>query len=268
MSSSHGPSWFNRLSILVVMAFLYLPIIILVIFSFNRSRLVTVWGGFSTEWYASALSNVSLLDGARVSFMVAGISATLATFLGLLAALVMVRIRRFRGRRLFSGLLTTPMVMPEVVLGVALLLMFVTLGIDRGPVTITLAHATFTMCFAAVVIQSRLTELDPSLEEAAMDLGCSPATAFLQVGLPNIMPAMVSAWLLSFTLSLDDLVISSFTTGPGASTLPMKIYSQIKFGVTPEINAVSTIILGIVALSLLIVAVVTRRSGKDMAAMH
>jgi len=246
-------------------AFLYLPIVILIVFSFNKSRLVTVWGGFSAQWYASALSNAALLDGARVSFTVAAISATVATLLGLLAALVTVRMRRFRGRRLFLGLLAAPMVMPEVVLGVSMLLMFVTLGIDRGPLTITLAHATFTMCFAAVVLQSRLTELDPSLEEAARDLGCPPATAFVKVALPNILPALISAWLLSFTLSLDDLVISSFTTGPGASTLPMKIYSQIKFGVTPEINAVSTMILGIVAFGLLVVAVATRRSDQRLA---
>lgn len=264
MNVSNRPSWFNRISIVVVMTFLYLPIAILIIFSFNKSKLVTVWGGFSTQWYASALSNAALLDGARVSFMVAAVSATVATLLGLLAALVMVRMRRFRGRKLFMGLLAAPMVMPEVVMGVSMLLMFVTLGIVRGPLTITLAHATFTMCFAAVILQSRLTELDPSLEEAARDLGCPPATAFLKVALPNILPALISAWLLSFTLSLDDLVISSFTTGPGASTLPMKIYSQIKFGVTPEINAVSTMILGIVAFGLLIVAVTTGRSDKGL----
>ncbi|MBB3135877.1 putrescine transport system permease protein [Rhizobium pisi] len=262
MSDANALSWFNRLSIFTVMAFLYLPIAILIVFSFNESRLVTVWGGFSTQWYASALSNAALIDGARVSFTVAAVSATVATLLGLLAALVAVRIRRFRGRRLFLGLLAAPMVMPEVVLGVSMLLMFVTLGIDRGPLTIILAHATFTMCFAAVVLQSRLTELDPSLEEAARDLGCQPATAFLKVAMPNILPALISAWLLSFTLSLDDLVISSFTTGPGASTLPMKIYSQIKFGVTPEINAVSTMILGIVAFGLLVVSVITRRSDQ------
>lgn len=260
MSSFNSPSWFNRFSILFGMTFLYLPIVVLVVFSFNASKLVTVWGGFSTQWYSSALSNASLLDGAKVSFMVAAISATAATLLGLLAAIVMVRIRRFRGRQLFTGMLAAPMVMPEVVMGVSMLLMFVTLGIDRGPLTITIAHATFTMCFAAVILQSRLTELDPSLEEAACDLGCSPATAFLKVALPNIAPAVISAWLLSFTLSLDDLVIASFTTGPGASTLPMKIYSQIKFGVTPEINAVSTMILGFVASGLLVVALVTRRS--------
>jgi putrescine transport system permease protein len=258
--SSQGASWFNRLSIFLVMSFLYLPIIILVVFSFNKSKLVTVWGGFSTQWYGTALSNAALLDGARVSFLVAAVSATLATALGLLAAVVMVRIRRFRGRQVFMGLLAAPMVMPEVVLGVSMLLMFVALGINRGPLTITLAHATFTVCFAAVVLQSRLAELDPSLEEAARDLGCPPATAFLKVALPNIVSALASAWLLSFTLSLDDLVISSFTTGPGASTLPMKIYSQIKFGVTPEINAVSTMILGVVALGLLIAAGATRGS--------
>ncbi|MCY1305055.1 Inner membrane ABC transporter permease protein YdcV [compost metagenome] len=178
----------------------------------------------------------------------------------------MVRLRRFRGRALFNGMLLAPMVMPEVVMAVSMLLMFVTLGIDRGPLTITLAHTTFTLCFATVVLQSRLVELDPALEEAARDLGCPPAKAFVSVALPNMIPAIVSAWLLSFTLSLDDLVISSFTTGPGASTLPMKIYSQIKFGVTPEINAISTIILGIVVLGLVAAQLVSRRSEQRVGA--
>jgi putrescine transport system permease protein len=263
MQRVDAPSWFNRLSILVGMAFLYLPIVVLVIFSFNASRLVTVWGGFSTEWYAAALGNASLLDGARVTLLVGAVTATAATLLGMVAAIVMVRIRRFRGRQLFSGMLAAPIVMPEVVMGVSTLLMFVALGIDRGISTVILAHTTFTMCFAAVVLQSRLTELDPSLEEAARDLGCPPLQAFLKVALPNMLPAVISAWLLSFTLSLDDLVLSSFTTGPGASTLPMKIYSQIKFGVTPEINAVSTMILGVVVLGLLLAALATRRSRAD-----
>lgn len=262
MSNMQSPSWFNRAAIAVGMVFLYLPMVVLVLFSFNASRLVTVWGGFSTQWYAAALSNASLLDGARISFIIAALSATIATVLGMLAAIVMVRVRRFRGRHLFSGMLAAPMLMPEVVMGVSMLLTFVTLAIDRGLATITIAHVTFTMCFAAVVLQSRLTELDPSLEEAARDLGCPPFLAFIKVALPNIMSAVVAAWLLSFTLSLDDLVIASFTTGPGASTLPMKIYSQIKFGVTPEINAVSTMILGIVAGGLLLVTVFSRRSGS------
>ncbi len=256
------PSWFNRLSILFGLAFLYLPIVVLVIYSFNGSKLVTVWGGFSTQWYATVLANPSIIEGAKVSFLVAAVSATAATILGTLAAVVMVRLRRFRGRALLNGMLLAPMVMPEVVMAVSMLLMFVTLGIDRGPLTITLAHTTFTLCFATVVLQSRLVELDPSLEEAARDLGCPPAKAFVSVALPNMVPALVSAWLLSFTLSLDDLVISSFTTGPGASTLPMKIYSQIKFGVTPEINAISTIILGTVVLGLVAAQLVSRRAEQ------
>lgn len=262
MSTMQSPTWFNRSAIILGMAFLYVPIVVLVLLSFNASRLVTVWGGFSTQWYASALSNASLLDGARISFIIAALTATIATLLGTMAAIVMVRVRRFRGRHLFTGMLAAPMLMPEVVMGVSMLLTFVTLSIDRGLMTITIAHVTFTMCFAAVVLQSRLTELDPSLEEAARDLGCPPFLAFLKVALPNILPAVVAAWLLSFTLSLDDLVISSFTTGPGASTLPMKIYSQIKFGVTPEINAVSTMILGVVACGLLVVTLVSRRNAN------
>ncbi|WP_315926607.1 ABC transporter permease [Mesorhizobium sp. SP-1A] len=259
-------SWFNTVSVALGMAFLYIPIVVLVIYSFNASRLVTVWGGFSTHWYASVLANESILDGARISFTVAAISATVATFLGLLSALILVRLGWFKGRNLFSGMIAAPMVMPEVVMGVSMLLMFVTLGIDRGPVTITIAHITFTMCFASVILQSRLMELDRSLEEAARDLGCPPVLAFIKVGLPNVLPAVVSAWLLSFTLSLDDLVISSFTTGPGATTLPMKIYSQVKFGVTPEINAISTIVLGIVVTGLLIATFLTR-GKKDGAAL-
>lgn len=254
------PTWFNRLSIAVGLTFLYLPIVVLVIYSFNASKLVTVWGGFSTRWYASAINNQSILDGAKISFFVAAVSATGATFFGTLAAIVTIRLRGFRGWTLFSGMLLAPMVMPEVVMAVSMLLMFVALGVDRGPMTIILAHTTFTLCFSAIVIQSRLAELDPSLEEAARDLGCRPAIAFMKVALPNILPAIVSAWLLSFTLSLDDLVIASFTTGPGATTLPMKIYSQIKFGLTPEINAISTIIFGIVSLGLIAAQLVSRQS--------
>lgn len=261
------PSWFNRLSIFAGLTFLYLPIVVLVAYSFNASRLVTVWGGFSTQWYTAAITNQSIVEGAKISFLVAAISATIATVLGSLAAIVAVRIRRFRGHHIFNGMLVAPMVMPEVVMGVSMLLMFVTLGIDRGPVTITLAHATFTMCFAAVVMQSRLAELDPSLEEAARDLGCPPFLAFMKVAVPNMAPAFVSAWLLSFTLSLDDLVLSSFTTGPGASTLPMKIYSQIKFGVTPEVNAISTIILGVVVFGLVASRIVSRPSAKSSLAV-
>jgi len=252
-------SRFNIASIVIGFAFLYLPIVILVIFSFNASRLVTVWGGFSTQWYASLFRNQAFIDAAWVTLRVGVISATVATILGTLAALALVRYTRFRGRVLFSGMVFAPLVMPEVITGLSLLLLFVAVGLDRGFFTVTLAHITFTMCFVAVVVQSRLVSFDRSLEEAAMDLGATPVRTFFQVTLPVILPAIVSGWMLAFTLSLDDLVIASFTSGPGATTLPMKIYSQVRLGVTPEINAACTILIGIVALGVVAASIVNKR---------
>ncbi|MEZ5802237.1 MAG: ABC transporter permease subunit [Rhizobiaceae bacterium] len=252
-------SRFNIVSIVLGFAFLYLPIVILVVFSFNESRLVTVWAGFSTKWYVSLMQNQGLLDAAWVTARVGLLSATFATVLGTLAALALTRYTRFRGRVLFSGMVFAPLVMPEVITGLSLLLLFVAVGLDRGFVTVTLAHITFTMCFVAVVVQSRLMTFDRSLEEAAMDLGATPVKTFFQVTLPVILPAIVSGWMLAFTLSLDDLVIASFTSGPGATTLPMKIYSQVRLGVTPEINAACTILIGIVAIGVLVASVVNKR---------
>jgi putrescine transport system permease protein len=252
-------SRFNIVSIVLGFAFLYLPIVILVVFSFNGSRLVTVWAGFSTKWYVSLMQNQGLLDAAWVTARVGLLSATFATVLGTLAALALTRYTRFRGRVLFSGMVFAPLVMPEVITGLSLLLLFVAVGLDRGFVTVTLAHITFTMCFVAVVVQSRLMTFDRSLEEAAMDLGATPVKTFFQVTLPVILPAIVSGWMLAFTLSLDDLVIASFTSGPGATTLPMKIYSQVRLGVTPEINAACTIRIGIVAVGVLVASVVNKR---------
>ncbi|TJX00806.1 MAG: ABC transporter permease subunit, partial [Mesorhizobium sp.] len=220
-------SRFNITSIVLGFAFLYLPIVLLVVFSFNESKLVTVWGGFSTKWYVSLFHNQGLMDATWVTARVAVISATVATVLGTLAALTLTRYTRFKGRTLFSGMVFAPLVMPEVITGLSLLLLFVAVGLDRGFVTVTLAHITLTMCFVAVVVQSRLITFDRSLEEAAMDLGAPPVKTFFQITLPVIMPAIVSGWMLAFTLSLDDLVIASFTSGPGATTLPMKIYSQV-----------------------------------------
>lgn len=254
-------SWFNATSIALGFAFLYVPILLLIIYSFNESRLVTVWGGWSTKWYASLLSNEGLMDAAWVTIRVAIVSATIATILGTLAAIVLVRLGRFRGRTLFSGLIFAPLVMPEVITGLSLLLLFVAIGFDRGFWTVTIAHITFTMCFAAVVVQARLMDFDKSVEEAAMDLGATPVNTFLQVTLPIIAPSVISAWLLSFTLSLDDLVIASFTTGPGATTLPMKIYSQVRLGVTPEINAISTIMIAVVTLGVLAASYTTKRAA-------
>ena len=232
----------------------------LVLYSFNASKLVTVWGGFSTQWYGEMLNNQDLLSAAWVTLKVALVSSTMATLLGTLAGLILARFATFRGRTLFSGMIYAPLVMPEVITGLSLLLMFVAVGLDRGFVTITIAHITFSMCYVAVVVQSRLISFDRSLEEAAMDLGCSPGRAFIYITLPIISPAVISGWLLSFTLSLDDLVIASFATGPGATTLPIKIYSQMRLGVTPEINAVATILIGFVAFGVLIASLLHKRN--------
>ncbi|MYZ48642.1 ABC transporter permease [Propylenella binzhouense] len=238
--------FFNLAALALGFGFLYLPIVILIIYSFNASRLVTVWGGFSTQWYVAMLHNGQLLDAAWVTLRVALLSATLATVLGTMAAIALVRRGRFAGRTLFSGMVAAPLVMPDVIIGLSLLLLFVAIGFDRGFWTVVIAHTTVTMCFVAVVVQSRLASFDFSLEEAALDLGAPPIKAFFLVTLPVIFPAVAAGWMLAFTLSLDDLVIASFTTGPGATTLPMRIYSQVRLGVTPEINAVSTVLVGIV----------------------
>ncbi|MBE7183488.1 MAG: ABC transporter permease [Methylobacterium mesophilicum] len=252
-------SRFNIASVTLGFAFLYLPIVILIVFSFNESRLVTVWGGFSTKWYGTLLSNQGLMDAVWVTARVGIISATVATVLGTMAALALTRWTRFRGRLLFSGMVFAPLVMPEVITGLSLLLLFVSLGFDRGITTVTLAHITFTMCYVAVVVQSRLVSFDRSLEEAAMDLGATPVRTFFAITLPVILPAVVAGWMLAFTLSLDDLVIASFTSGPGATTLPMKIYSQVRLGVTPEINAICTILIAIVSLGVLTASIVNKR---------
>ena len=264
-----GLSFFNISTLVLGFAFLYLPILLLVVYSFNDSRLVAVWGGFSTRWYVELWHNQALIDAAWVTLRVAFVSASLATVLGTLAAISLVRMGRFRGRTLFSGMVYAPLVMPEVILGLSLLLLFVAVDLDRGFWTVMLAHATFSMCFVAVIVQSRLIGFDRSLEEAAMDLGASPVRTFLSVTLPMIFPAIAAGWMLAFTLSLDDLVIASFTTGPGATTLPMRIYSQVRLGVTPEINAVSTIFIGFVALLVIAAslamkwqAVIGKRAGR------
>lgn len=252
-------SRFNMVSVAAGFAFLYLPILILIIFSFNESKLVTVWGGFSTKWYVSLFSNQGIMDAAWVTIRVGLLSATIATVLGTLGALALNRYTRFRGRMLFSGMIYAPLVMPEVITGLSLLLLFVAVDFDRGFWTVTLAHVTLTMCFVAVVVQSRLVTYDRSLDEAAMDLGATPVGTFFQVTLPVILPAVVSGWMLAFTLSLDDLVIASFTSGPGATTLPMKIYSQVRLGVTPEINAVSTLMIAVIAVGVVAASIVTKR---------
>ncbi|TMV59859.1 ABC transporter permease subunit, partial [Thioclava sp. BHET1] len=235
---------------------------ILVIYSFNASKLAAVWGGFSLKWYGTLLQDQQMLSAAWVTLRVAVMSATLGTVLGTMAAYVLVRAGRFFGRTLFAGMSYAPLVMPDVITGLSLLLLFIALGIDRGIFTVVLAHTTFLLCYVAVVISARLRSFDRSLEEAALDLGCTPFTAFRLVTLPIIAPAIISGWLLAFTLSLDDLVIASFTTGPSSTTLPIKIYSSIRLGVSPEINALSTILIAIVATGVLVAAWLSRRAVR------
>jgi putrescine transport system permease protein len=252
-------TWFNATALAFGFAFLYIPILLLVIYSFNSSKLVTVWAGFSTKWYGELLRNEAMLDAAWVTLRVAFLSATLATILGTIAAYILVRMGRFRGRTLFSGMIYAPLVMPEVITGLSLLLLFIALGIGRGLTTVVLAHTTFTMCYVSVVVSSRLVTFDKSLEEAALDLGCTPLDAFFSVTLPIIAPSVVAGWLLAFTLSLDDLVIASFNTGPGATTLPIKIYSAVRLGVSPEINALSTILIVVVACGVIAASLLEKR---------
>jgi len=251
---------FDPVILTIGFAFLYIPILILIIYSFNDSKLVTVWGGFSTRWYTQMWSNEGLMDAAWVTIRVALLSASLGTVFGTLAALSLVRFTRFPGRVIFSGMIYAPLVMPDVITGLSLLLLFVAVNIDRGFWTIVFAHTTFTMCYAAVVVQSRLITFDRSLEEAALDLGCPPIKTFFKITLPLILPAVISAWMLAFTLSLDDLVIASFVTGPGATTLPIKIYSQVRLGVTPEINAACSILIAIITVGVIIGSISTKRA--------
>jgi len=256
-------SRFNIVSLALGLAFLYLPILILVIYSFNDSRLVTVWGGWSLRWYTEFFNDEAMLSAAWMSLRVAFFSATAATVLGTLAALALSRGERFRGRTLFSGMLYAPLVMPEVITGLSLLLLFVAIDAGRGFWTVTIAHTTLTMCFVTVVVQSRLGALDRSLEEAAMDLGCSPVQAFIAVTLPLMLPSIAAGWMLAFTLSLDDLVIASFTTGPGSATLPIRIYSEVRLGVKPEINAICTLVIAAVALVIVAASLVSKLSSDQ-----
>ena len=247
-------------------AFLYIPLVSVVVYSFNDSKLATVWGGFSTRWYGELLRNDQVLDAAFLSLRIAATSATFATILGTMAGLVLVRFGRFKGRTLFSGMITSPLVMPEVITGLSLLLFFVSLqGLigwpsQRGFSTIAIAHTTFSMAFVAVIIQSRLAAMDESLEEAAMDLGGHPMRVVFDITLPLIAPAMVAGWLLAFTLSLDDLVIASFVSGPGSSTLPMYIFSKVKLGVTPDINALASLFILIVVVGLIVAWMTMRKT--------
>ncbi|MCE4223152.1 ABC transporter permease subunit [Methylobacterium sp. C25] len=253
---------FNRLALTLGLGFLYAPIAVLVVYSFNDSRLVTVWGGFSTRWYGVLLNDGPLLASALVSLKVACLSAAIAATLGTLAAFALDRHGRFTGRGTFTGLLYAPMVMPEVITGLSLLLLFVGVDMERGTLTIVIAHATFGIGFVAVVVGARLNGLDRSLEEAAADLGAGPLRVFFTVTLPLLAPSLAAGFLLAFTLSLDDLVIASFVSGPGATTLPMRLYSQVRLGVNPEINAASTLLVAAISLVVLGASWLSARRGR------
>ena len=260
--------WTLPILALLGFVFLYAPIVSLVVFSFNESRLVTVWAGFSTRWYVALFTDRQILNAAWVSLQIAFAAATLASVLGVLAALVLTRFGRFRGRLLLTGMTAAPLVMPEVITGLSLLLLFVSMEqligwpAGRGMLTVIIAHTTFCLAFVAVIAQSRLRDMDKSLEEAAQDLGAGPVRVFFDVTLPVIMPAVIAGWLLAFTLSLDDLVIASFVSGPGASTLPMVVFSKVRLGVSPDVNALAAIIIGIVALSIAIAGVILYRQNR------
>ncbi len=249
-------------------AFLYVPILSLIIFSFNKSKLVTVWAGFSTKWYGALLQNEQILEAAWISLRIAFVNACFAVALGTLAGFTLARLGRFHGRTLLTGMVTAPLVMPDVITGLSLLLLFVAMQDligwpqARGITTITIAHITFSMAYVAVIVQSRLSSVDESLEEAALDLGARPVKVFFLITLPIIAPALVSGWLLAFTMSLDDLVIASFVSGPGSSTLPMVIFSKVRLGVTPEINALATIIVLLVSIGVITAGYVMHRQEK------
>ncbi|KFN44536.1 ABC transporter permease subunit [Arenimonas oryziterrae] len=267
MSKGQPANWGGRVVLGLGYAFLYLPILLLIVFSFNESRLGSTWTGFSLKWYSALFDDDSMLRAAWVSLKIAFLSATAAVVLGTLAAMVMTRFKPFRGKTLFGALITAPLVMPEVVTGLSLLLMFVTLfapfGLSpKGMVSIWIAHVTFTMAFVTVVVSSRLAELDKSLEEAAMDLGANRVKVFFVITLPIIMPALMSGWLLAFTLSLDDVVISSFVAGPDATTLPMKIFSSVRLGLNPKINALASLLVLVVSTAAMIGWWVSYREEK------
>jgi putrescine transport system permease protein len=252
-------------------AFFYVPILSMIVFSFNKSRLATVWGGFSTQWYGKLLKNQQVLDAAFLSVGIALVSATFATVLGTMAGMALARFRRFPGRTAFSGLVTSPLIMPEVITGISLALLFINLSFifgQRGATTITIAHITFSMSYVATIVQSRLSAMDHSVEEAAMDLGSKPFQVLFDVTLPTIAPAIISGWLLAFTLSLDDVVITNFTNGPGSTTLPIYIFSKVRLGVTPDMNALATIIITVVgagvALAGLLMYRAERRRARDV----
>ena len=259
---------FLKIMVGIGLAFFYIPIVSMIVYSFNDSRLATVWGGFSTRWYGELFRNDQVIDAAVLSLQIAVVSATVATILGTMAGIALARARRFRGRTLFSGLVTAPLVMPEVITGIASLMLFILLAqwlgwpVRRGFTTVTIAHITFSLVFVATIVRARLLSMDRSIEEAAIDLGSRPWQVMRDITLPVISPAILSGWLLAFTISIDDVVITSFTTGPGATTLPILIWSKVKFGVTPDINALATLIVLVVGIGVTIAGIVMLRAER------
>ncbi|OYX25183.1 MAG: putrescine ABC transporter permease PotI [Rhodobacterales bacterium 32-66-7] len=249
-------------------AFFYIPILSMIVYSFNASRLATVWGGFSTKWYVSLLSNQQVIDALILSLKIALVSATIATILGTMAGIALARFSKFRGRVFFSGLVIAPLVMPEVITGISSLIFFILLADwigwpgQRGFTTITLAHITFSMVFVTTIVQARMIQTDRAIEEAAMDLGSRPWQVMFDVTLPVISPAILAGWLLAFTISLDDVVISTFTTGPGSTTLPLLIWSKVKLGVTPDINALATLMVLTVGIGVIAAGIILNRAEK------
>jgi len=260
--------WFLFTMLCFGFAFFYVPILSMIVYSFNESRLATVWGGFSTKWYVSLMSNRQVGAALLLSLQIAVISATIATILGTMAGIALARFTLFRGRLLFSGLVTAPLVMPEVITGISSLMLFLLMADwigwpgQRGFTTITLAHITFSMVFVTTVVQARMIQSDRAIEEAAMDLGSRPWQVMWDITLPTIFPAILSGWLLAFTISLDDVVITSFTTGPGNTTLPLLIWSKVKLGVTPDINALATLTVLVVGTGVVIAGVILNRAER------
>jgi putrescine transport system permease protein len=247
-------------------AFFYIPILSLIVFSFNKSRLVSVWGGFSTQWYGKLFENDQIIEAAKLSLSIALVSATIATILGTMAGIALARFKRFRGRTFFSGLVTAPLIMPEIITGISSLMLFILMADwigwpgERGFTTVTIAHITFSMTYVTTIIHARLSSTDISIEEAALDLGSRPWQVLTDITLPVIAPALLSGWLLAFTISIDDVVITNFTTGPGATTLPILIWSKVKLGVTPDINALATMIILIVGVLVVTAGIIMHRA--------
>ncbi len=252
MSTRTGLSPLLKTMLVIGFVFLYAPILSLIVYSFNESKLVTVWAGFSFKWYGELFKDAGIMNAAWVSIRIAFFTATASVVLGTAAAMIMTRFRPFRGKTLFGALITAPLVMPDVIIGLSILLLFVSMGMARGMTTIWIAHVTFCMAFVTVVISSRLGELDKSIEEAAMDLGANRVKVFFLITLPIIMPALISGWLLAFTLSIDDLVVASFVSGPASTTLPMKVFSSVRLGLSPKINALATLMILAVSIAALV----------------